>query len=333
MPLLDPEWGRRFLQRETEFVPAKSVPLPSERLLASTDEVLIPWFQMLDPLFKSGIYSEELIFNLDESSCSNFPEIPLTILQPTQETDITQSPTKKSAPASPPSRVPVMAPVHPTQTSIITVVRAIGTHTITVLVHKYVKTPLEYSPYESSNLKFYGCPGGKVTNSHFLTMFTTVILPEISKFVQTLAVGRKRALLFMDGSGTHIQQPVLDAAKAARVDVCFFPPHATHILQPLDKYIFATLKNGLGSSIPPGPLPTEKDKRSVFIRSFVQALQRSVLPDSISSSFADCGIWPFRPEVVIEDWEHKKSLTVTPPEPARKTRFTEVCGRLFSYDG
>jgi hypothetical protein len=52
----------------------------------------------------------------------------------------------------------------------------------------------------------------------------------------------KRILLLLDGHATHHHGPNLDLCRDNMIDVCFLPPHTSHILQPLDVGIFNSYK-------------------------------------------------------------------------------------------
>ena len=53
---------------------------------------------------------------------------------------------------------------------------------------------------------------------------------------------QRRILLLMDGHGTHTHVPNMDLCRDNMIDVCFLPPHTSHILQPLDVGIFNSYK-------------------------------------------------------------------------------------------
>ena len=71
----------------------------------------------------------------------------------------------------------------------------------------------------------------------------------VEKFVEFLKekkilVGQDRALLLLDLHRSHLfNLNFLEYMKANRVKVCSFPPHRTHLMQPLDDTPFGSFKN------------------------------------------------------------------------------------------
>ena len=56
-------------------------------------------------------------------------------------------------------------------------------------------------------------------------------------------------LLILDNRHTHIDIDVLIYAKDNHITLLSFPPHCSHSLQPLDRYVFGSLKKFLSQSI------------------------------------------------------------------------------------
>jgi hypothetical protein len=49
-------------------------------------------------------------------------------------------------------------------------------------------------------------------------------------------------LLFLDGHNSHISLEVIECAIANQISIICFPPHTSHILQPLDKGVYGPAK-------------------------------------------------------------------------------------------
>ncbi|KAG2776097.1 hypothetical protein PC116_g22458 [Phytophthora cactorum] len=63
-------------------------------------------------------------------------------------------------------------------------------------------------------------------------------------FADSVPASVKRPLvLILDGCASHYSTKVVDLAANLRIMLVFLPPNATHLLQPLDVAVFATLKN------------------------------------------------------------------------------------------
>ena len=81
---------------------------------------------------------------------------------------------------------------------------------------------------------------------------------------------------------------------------CVYPPHTTHLVQPLDGSPFRSLKQAFH----------EKNNmvaqwggdivdKSFFFREITSIRQQTMKPRTISKVFADRGIYPFQPALVI----------------------------------
>lgn len=61
------------------------------------------------------------------------------------------------------------------------------------------------------------------------------------RFIDAIPTGRP-VLLLLDGHASHFTLTTLRKAKANQIHMLCFPPHTTHLYQPLDKSVFAPLK-------------------------------------------------------------------------------------------
>lgn len=50
-------------------------------------------------------------------------------------------------------------------------------------------------------------------------------------------------LVFMDGHSTHVNIAVSEFCRDNKIILYCFPPHASHIMQPLDIAVYGPLKN------------------------------------------------------------------------------------------
>ena len=92
----------------------------------------------------------------------------------------------------------------------------------------------------SKDWTFTATKSGYINSDIFYTWF-------ISSFVPNC--GRKRpVLLVMDNHVSHISPRVIDAAKGENIELLCFPPHSTHLLQPMDRGYFNVLKQNMANS-------------------------------------------------------------------------------------
>ena len=111
-------------------------------------------------------------------------------------------------------------------------------------------------------------------------------------------------LVFMDGHTSHINVAISDFARDKNIILYMFPPHASHLLQPLDVAVYGPLKkywndalNAFGKEFR-GLHMT----RQHFFKVFDKAWKRAVAsPTNIKSGFRKTGLVPFNPNAVPYD--------------------------------
>jgi hypothetical protein len=106
--------------------------------------------------------------------------------------------------------------------------------------------------------------------------------------------------LILDGHATHTHGPNIELCRANNIDVCFLPPHTSHILQPLDIGVFGSYKAAFRRSVTDGALD---DLRTTLLpeatKARVRMLARSLTSQmyalnskTIQRSFLHSGIYP-----------------------------------------
>ncbi|XP_068085591.1 uncharacterized protein [Anabrus simplex] len=122
-------------------------------------------------------------------------------------------------------------------------------------------------------------------------------------------------LLIMDN---HISHCSLDAVMFCRdkfITLLTLPPHASHMLQPLDKGFFGPLKSAFSTECDkwmfnhPGRAITLKDLSSLF-RS---AYERVATLEKANHSFKATGIYPYNPDVFSDEDFEPSAVTSRPP--------------------
>jgi hypothetical protein len=110
----------------------------------------------------------------------------------------------------------------------------------------------------------------------------------------------KRILLIMDGHGTHTHGQNINYCQENNIDVCFLPPHTSHLTQPLDVGIFNAYKAAyrrcsnhqalkkIDFNIP----SVATRKRTININQALLAKMSAVNSYNIRSAFHKSGIYP-----------------------------------------
>jgi hypothetical protein len=131
-------------------------------------------------------------------------------------------------------------------------------------------------------------------------------------------------LLLMDGHGSHTTHEFLQYCDTHRIIAFCFPPHTTHLLQPLDGKPFQAYKHyyrkNNNSVVQWGGSVTEKRD---FLRQIHGVRIQTFKDRTIRHSFAERGIYPFQPDLVLEPLKRAKEPTPelrihrdTPPPPS-----------------
>jgi hypothetical protein len=124
-------------------------------------------------------------------------------------------------------------------------------------------------------------------------------LKHFNKHTKNRSVGKYR-LLIQDGHESHLSQGFKDICKENNIITLCMPPHASHLLQPLDVGCFGPQKKAYGRQI-------ESLVRNhihhitklEFLPAFKAAFYNSITKDNICASFRGTGLVPFNPEAVL----------------------------------
>jgi len=108
------------------------------------------------------------------------------------------------------------------------------------------------------------------------------------------------ALIILDGHPTRRNIAVIESAIAHKIHILVIPPHCTHVLQPLDAVVFATLKSALKRSfVTPNPL-NACSYRWAIANAPPPALSAAFHMKVIRASFHKVGIDPLDKTPVLE---------------------------------
>jgi hypothetical protein len=102
-------------------------------------------------------------------------------------------------------------------------------------------------------------------------------------------------LVLLDGHSSHLfNHAFLQLMSDNNIQVAAFPPHTTHIIQPLDDVPFAGLKKKWQKTL----LDLNRDTvarpltKGEFLRTLEQIWAQTMTPQSVKAGFENCGIWP-----------------------------------------
>jgi hypothetical protein len=157
-----------------------------------------------------------------------------------------------------------------------------------------------------------------MTNEGFLHFFK-------ERFLPFTAQDRKKGkvLLIMDNFGAHVQLAVLPLAYENNVVLVSFPPHATHILQPLDVVIMQAFKKWLSKAVQLWRLHGNNSLRVLNWVAAMEVISRpwgtmkqsawdaTHKPTRIMKAFEETGIYPFNPSAANVKLHYDKAPSRT----------------------
>lgn len=112
-------------------------------------------------------------------------------------------------------------------------------------------------------------------------------------------VGRYR-ILFLDGYGSHLTYRFIQHADEHDILLIAFPPHTTHILQPLDVVVFQPYKHYHAKAVAEAVRLGFFDFKKLDFLGCLSGVRRKTFKSgTIQSAFEKTGIWPFNPHQVL----------------------------------
>lgn len=139
-------------------------------------------------------------------------------------------------------------------------------------------------------------------------------------------------IVFMDGHTSHINLAVSEFCREKNIILYCFPPHASHVVQPLDVSVYGPLKKYWNASLQDF---SKKYKglsmsRRHFFSVFDVAWKKAVdTPNNIRSGFRKTGLLPFQPEAVSYDKLMQHSTNVR--EKKKSVNVSEKVGMMRMF--
>ena len=102
-------------------------------------------------------------------------------------------------------------------------------------------------------------------------------------------------ILLLDGHESHKTLEAIDFAREHGIILFTFPPHCTHMLQPLDRIYFKSLKSAFSRSCDNWLISNKGRAITQYyvMPLFEQAYSSTATVQSAVNGFAVCGLWPF----------------------------------------
>ena len=135
-------------------------------------------------------------------------------------------------------------------------------------------------------------------------------------------VPTRPCILLYDGHATHVTVDVINRARDNGVHLFVLPAHTSHILQPLDVSAFSPFKKAFSSECHkfvhenPNRVVTRNDLPKLI----ATAYRSSMTVSNIMAAFRKTGIFPFNPDVVLEQLNACPTVSSTAEPSNRKER-------------
>jgi hypothetical protein len=117
-------------------------------------------------------------------------------------------------------------------------------------------------------------------------------------------------LLVIDGHDSHKSEQFLTMAEEHNIVICALPPHATHLLQPLDVKVFQQCKHFHQKAIDESIRSFDYEyKLRTFLSDLPRIRQQSLTNRTILSGWKASGLWPLNPSLVIDKIRDQRNIT------------------------
>ncbi|SPO30161.1 related to transposase [Ustilago trichophora] len=97
-------------------------------------------------------------------------------------------------------------------------------------------------------------------------------------------------LLILDGHGSHTSVEFCNALWSRRIIPFLFPPHATHVMQPLDVSIFRPLKGRYQHAVNEAAQHVDTINKALFATFYAQAHEMVLTQSAVQKAFTDSSI-------------------------------------------
>jgi len=136
---------------------------------------------------------------------------------------------------------------------------------------------------------------GWMEGANFIEWFRKIFLPAVEDMRHTGPV-----VLFLDGHQSHTTLTLVEEARDHGIVLYTFPPHTTHLLQPLDVGAYGPLKKVWSQVLKDFKLETMAAKvdKGVFPSLVTKMWHRVLLPEHLIGGFRAAGIHPLTRDAI-----------------------------------
>ena len=269
-------WLKGFYKRHPEVRKKISVNLNIARAISANPGQIKKFFNDYKGwLNQWGLeYCPNNIWNVDECGCSDVPK-PQPVVGVTGERAFQTVSGEKGE-----------------TTTLLTYISAGGLCVPPMVIFKTSKVKREWREAAPSGYFIRGSPTGYI-NAKLFHEYGEQFVKYVKE--KNLLTGGRKMILLLDMHKSHLFNiDFMEYMKGNNIEVCSFPPHCTHLLQPLDDTPYGQFKSeyqkilGEQNALNCG----NKLSRSQFFRVLVPAFTIAMTPEIIRRGFKNTGILP-----------------------------------------
>ncbi|KAH7821288.1 uncharacterized protein MONOS_11603 [Monocercomonoides exilis] len=297
-----------FLKLHPELTKSKPKSLDINRLAVSCKSVMKPWYNMITDLHEKNHHTPSLIFNVDESSLRVPSGANIEVIHPTGQSAGFCKEAQRMDNAT-----------------LVAAVAADGYSLPCIILWPSVKQPDELKPLLSPTLDIWPNKSGWMDKQNFKKYAGTVLLPSIVERRKRMSPDIEKYLLFIGSHPSRGDPSIWKTFSENNIDVVTFIPHSTHLSQPLDRGVFATLKTSLSSSFDAPSSTSSSASRKALVDVLPQAIHSAFTPSAIKKASEESGVIHNTFSPVLRKLPESSKY----PHPSHRFRF-DYFGKLIT---
>ena len=142
----------------------------------------------------------------------------------------------------------------------------------------------------------------------------------------------KKYFCFMDNLPQHRQLECIEEGLKVKVEIIFLPKNTTHFIQPLDQFIFGTMKKEMNKETSSKMVWSDITSLNHIIRDSVPGcIAKAFTSDKIKASFMVCGIYPFNENKIRERYNENLGRICSNEETTPITVVEEKCREMIEF--
>ncbi|XP_031328946.1 uncharacterized protein LOC116166154 [Photinus pyralis] len=310
------DWYYHFLKRNKVISLRKPEPTSINRISAFNETQVNQFFQNLKKLYEKYHFSNEKIFNVDETGISTM-----------------QKPSKRVGPKGIKQFGAKTSAERGKTVTVICCFNAAGTC--------YVPPMFIFPRTRTTTLEKNGPPNAKYSCSKSGWSNEQLFYEWLQHFIDIVKPSKDHpVLIILDNHSSHISIAIYECCKQNGIVLLTIPPHTSHRLQPLDLTFYGPLKAAFYRQCDNYLLHFERITPYDLAELFHKAYSQVATMDKAQSGFKTPGIWPFdsekftkedflasnhhTPTVTIdEEPQNDPDMRTTTPEPSISEVFQE----------